>query len=206
MIQLAVAVSTADVVRFVNPYDDALDFQASDFDRYAKTYDLSCLRFVEGKVPTYFLLRPCSQSEVRRARLAATARNATLSSRIGAVGAEMIAIGLIGAQNLEREGDSYSWPGGCPAEILADGLDLGRKGEDGKPLKLVIPAPIQEQIAVALFYVSEGAARDGGLADEGKSPSPSSLSGVGSLPALASTAASAPKKSKTGAAARGPRK
>jgi hypothetical protein len=189
MIQLAAAVSTSDTIRYVTIYDDAVDIVASDLDAYLKTYDLAHLSIREGMTPTYFILRPCSQAEVRRANTAVAAKTPDLHNRIAAIGGELLRVGLVGADNLAKAGDSHRWPNGCPPALLDGGVEIGGA-------LVQIPSPIQEMLAVALYHLSEGPARDGGMGDEGKSRSPSSLSGAGTSEQRASTAT--PVKAKNG--------
>lgn len=42
-------------IELVSKNDDALDLEKSDWEQYQKTGDLNHLKFVEGKVPTYFI-------------------------------------------------------------------------------------------------------------------------------------------------------
>lgn len=198
MIQLASAVSTSDTIRYVNPYDDAIDYAASDLATYYRTFDLSALKFVEGKVPTYFTLRPCSQAEVRRANVAVAAKTPDLHNRVAAIGGELLRVGLLGAENLAARGDSHRWPQGAPDALFDGGLDVG--GDGGR---VELPAPIQEALAVALYRLTLGPepAEAGGLDDEGKSRSPSFSTEGGSSRASGSSAKTAtPRANKSGAA------
>lgn len=188
MIKLAAAVTTADRVRFVNPYDDAIDYDATDV-AYFEDFDPNKLKLVEGKTPTYFILRPCTQAEVRRASAAVAAHMPELAGRVGAVGAELLQHGLVGAENLARVGDAHRWAGGCPPGLLDNGHDL-----DGA--QVVIPVPVQEQLALALYRLSHGPRPTGGLDDEGKSRSPSSSTEAGGSTRSGSSAKGAAKKTK----------
>lgn len=192
MISLAAAVSVTDRTRFVSLYDDAIDYAASDLAAYADTLDASHLAIKDGAAPTYFILRPCSQVEVRRANTAVAARTPDLHNRIAAIGGELLRVGLVGAENLISRGDKHDWPQGCPLALL----DCSSGGGDAQ-----IPAIIQESIAVALYRLSEGPASDGGLGDEKKSRSPSSLSAEGTSTKPASSAKPAKAKKGGGAGA-----
>lgn len=162
MIQTAPAISTSDEVRYITVYDDAVDHEASDFVRYMQTFDLDLLKIRTGAVPTVFILRPCLQSEVRRASIAAQTKvEAGLANNLD-VGGELLRIGLIGAENLHAAGDVFHWRGGCPPDAIES-----------------IPSNVQVQLAHALWTLTKGPERDGSLADEGKLPSPSSSNGVG---------------------------
>jgi hypothetical protein len=198
MIQLTQAVSTADTIRYINPFDDAIDFTASNIEAYAETFDERHIKLQAGRVPTYFIMRPCSQAEVRRASTAVAARQPDLTMRVGAIGGELLLSSLIGAENLVAAGDSYRWPQGCPPGLLDAGVTLG--GVAG----VVIDARIQQMLAVVAYRLAYGLPRDGSLADEGKSPSPSSSNEGGTSTAQGSGAATAKKTkgSAGGAAAR----
>lgn len=200
MIQLASAVSTSHTVRYVNPYDDAIDYEASDLATYYRTFDLDAIKFAAGKVPTYFTLRPCSQAEVRRANVGVAAKTPDLHNRVAAIGGELLRVGLIGAENLAAAGDHYRWPQGAPDALFEGGLDVG----DGR--KVELPAPIQEALSVALYRLTIGPEADGGLDHEGKSPSPSSSTEAGSSTRLASSAKTAQPKTKKSGGAPAPRK
>lgn len=168
-------VTTAERVIVVSIMDEAVDHEKSDLKAYAKTLDERFLSIAPGKVPTKFVLRPCSQSEVRRAFANAAADVAGRDINNLDIAPHLLRYGLVGAQNFTTAGDLKDWPYGIP-------LDEMEK----------IPAVVQIQIGSILDRITNGDRPDldtwEPLADEGKSPSPSSSKGQGNSKRSASTA------------------
>lgn len=174
------AIITTDKIQYISRHDPALDDAACDFDGYLKHFDEGFLAVKEGEVATRWTLRPCSQSEVRRA-LGTSAVEANGAPPISEVGARLLAFGLIGATDKEEAGDSHEWPRGIPAADLE-----------------TIPALVQMDLANIAYMISNGHGVQGGLQDEGKSPSPSSSKGQGNSTKSASSAPTATKTKASG--------
>lgn len=175
------AIITTDNVQYISRHDPGLDAEACDFDAYYKNFDEKFLAIKPGEAVTRWTLRPCSQTEVRRA-LGAASNTSTGMAMLSDVGAELLGVGLVGASDFDTAGDKLDWPRGIPAEFL------------GK-----IPAIVQIDLAQTIYVVSSGHGVAGGLEDEGKSPSPSSSNGQGNSTKSASVAPTA-KQTKRSAA------
>lgn len=150
------AIITTDNVSYISRHDPGLDLDACDLDKYYAHFDEAHLAFKPGEAVTRFVIRPCSQTEVRRALGVATVEGAGLAL-LPDVGAKLLESGLIGATDFDAEGDKHEWPRGVPPAVLNK-----------------IPALVQIDLAQTIYAVSNGHGTKGGLEDEGKSPSPSS--------------------------------
>lgn len=164
------AIITTDNVQYISRHDPGLDDSACDFEGYYKNFDEKFLAIKPGEAVTRWTIRPCSQTEVRRA-LGAASNPSNGMAMLAEVGAELLCVGLVGASDFNEAGDKLEWPRGIPA------ADLGK-----------IPALVQIDLAQTIYVVSNGHGVAGGLEDEGKSPSPSSLSGQGNSTKSASAA------------------
>lgn len=166
------AIITSDAIDFISRHDGAVDIAKSKYEKYVETNDEEHLAFVEGEVPTRWRLRPLSQTQVRRMLGSTMVDNGGMAMRME-VGARLLAVGLIGAKRfgtVEGKVVDVEWPTGVPADIFE-----------------TLPHIVQLDLGEALYKLCEGSTA-GGLEDEGKSPSPSSLSGQGNSTKSASAA------------------
>lgn len=177
------AIITTDSVTYISRHDPGLDAEACDFDAYFKEFDERHLA-IKSAV-TRWTIRPCSQTEVRRALGVATVDGGGMAL-LPDVGAKLLEVGLIAATDMDTEGDKVEWPRGVPVAVLNK-----------------IPAIVQIDLAQTIYAVSNGHGA-GGLEDEGKSPSPSSSKGQGNSTKSASSAPTA-KKTKANAGGGGAR-
>jgi len=164
------AIITTDNVQYISRHDPGLDAEACDFDAYYKNFNEKFLAIKPGEAVTRWTIRPCSQTEVRRA-LGVAASEGNGLAMLADVGAKLLEVGLIGATDFDTAGDSLEWARGIPTALLDK-----------------IPAVVQIDLAQTIYVVSSGHGVAGGLEDEGKSPSPSSLSGQGNSTKSASAA------------------
>lgn len=174
------AIITTDNVTYISRHDPAIDQAASDLDKYYEHFDERHLAFKPDEAPTRFTIRPCNQSEVRRALGVATVDGGGLAL-LPEVGAQLLQVGCIGATDLDAPGDKHDWPRGMPPAVLNK-----------------IPATVQIDLAQTIYVVSNGHGVQGGLQDEGKLRSPSSSKDQeGSTPS-ASSAGTAKKTKASG--------
>jgi hypothetical protein len=168
------AIITTDSVTYISRHDPGLDAASCDFDAYFREFDEKHLAIKPGEAVTRWTIRPCSQTEVRRALGVATVDGGGMAL-LPDVGAKLLEVGLIAATDMDKEGDKVEWPRGVPVAVLNK-----------------IPAIVQIDLAQTIYAVSNGHGA-GGLEDEGKPPSPSSSKGQGNSTKLASSAPTAAK-------------
>ena len=174
------AIITTDNVVYISKHDPAIDVAGSDLDKYYEHFDERHLAFKAGEVPTRYMIRPCNQSEVRRAIGVATVDGGGLAL-MPEVGAQLLQVGCIGAANLDKEGDKHDWPRGMPPAVLNK-----------------TPAHVQMDLANTIYVVSNGHGLQEGLKDEGKSHSPSSSKDQEGSTKSASSASTAKKTKASG--------
>lgn len=172
------AIKTVDKVTYISRHDPGLDLAACKWGNYLKTFDERHIAIKPGEAVTRWVLRPCSQVDVRRA-LGTSAVEANGAPPITEVGARLLSLGLVGASDKEELGDKFDWPHGVSDDVMKE-----------------MNALVQMDLAEIIYMISNGHGVQGGLEDEGKLPSPSSSKEQGTSTKRASSATTA-KKTKT---------